>query len=126
MINVCIIGIAATILAVYFKKVGNEYSLYITLVACILIFILSINLIYQVVEFATNIIDIANINVMYIKVLLKITGITYLCEISSDVSKECGYIALSNQILVFGKLGVFAVSIPIFNKLIELVGTLLT
>ena len=53
------------------------------------------------------------------EILLKIVGISYITQFSSDMCKECGYGAIGNQIQIFGKLAVMTISMPIVLALID-------
>ena len=51
--------------------------------------------------------------------MIKMIGITYLAEFSSGICKDAGYGALGNQIEIFGKLSILAVSLPVILALLE-------
>ena len=59
------------------------------------------------------------LNPVYLNTLLKMTGITYIAEFSSGICKDAGYGALGNQIEIFGKLSILAVSLPVILALLE-------
>ena len=61
------------------------------------------------------------INHVYINTLMKMIGITYISEFSSGICKDAGYGSLGNQIEIFGKLSILAVSMPILLALMEMV-----
>lgn len=61
------------------------------------------------------------LNRMYLEVLLKMIGITYIAEFSSGICKDAGYGSLGSQIEIFGKLSVLAVSMPILLALLDTV-----
>ena len=70
--------------------------------------------------------ELTNVSKEYIKILLKITGITFICEITSDICKDCGYVAISNQVQIFGKISILVISLPIFSELILQIGKMLS
>ena len=57
--------------------------------------------------------------------LLKIVGITYIADFSSNLCKDAGYGAIAGQIEIFGKLSVLAISTPILMALLETVQSFL-
>lgn len=126
MITVGIIGIVAVLMAIQFKNIKPEYGTYISIVGCIIIFFYSMINLSELVGLIKKIIDNTSISYTYILLLLKIIGITYVAEFSADIAKDCGYAALSNQIQIFGKITVLAISVPIFESLIEAVGGILS
>ena len=59
------------------------------------------------------------INRVYLTTLLKITGVTYIAEFASGICKDAGYGSIANQIEIFGKLSILAMSMPIVLALLE-------
>lgn len=55
----------------------------------------------------------------YLSVLLKVIGITYICEFSAGICKDAGYQAVAGQIEVLGKLSVMFAGLPILFAVIE-------
>ena len=53
----------------------------------------------------------------YFSILLKMIGITYITEFSSDICKDAGYGALANQIGIAGKVTLISLSIPAITSL---------
>ena len=51
--------------------------------------------------------------------MLKVIGITYVCEFSSGVCRDAGYQAVAGQIEVLGKLTVMFAGLPILFAVIE-------
>ena len=52
-------------------------------------------------------------------------GITYVAEFSMNVCKDAGYAAIANQIEVFAKISILAVSLPVFVAFLETIGGLI-
>ncbi len=126
MLVIGIVGIVSALMAVQFKTMKSEYGILISIAGCIFIFIYSIRGLKNIIELLEHITSLGNVGTEYIKILLKILGITFISEISSDIAKDCGYAALSNQIQIFGKMSILLISLPIFSEIISLIGTLLS
>ena len=126
MIIIGIVGIVTALLAVQFKTIKPEYGILISVAGCILIFVCSIKGMKSIIELVNQITALSSISKGSIKILLKITGITFVSEISSDISKDCGYMALANQIQIFGKMTILVISLPVFTQIISSIGTLLS
>lgn len=125
MLSIGILGIAVVLLAVQFKSIKSEYGIMISVAGCIFIFVYSLTRIEDIVDIVDRLTSLTSISREYIKILLKITGITFISEISSDIAKDCGYTAVANQVQIFGKLSVLGISLPVFVELISSVGKLL-
>lgn len=125
MFTVGVLGIIIVILALQLKNIKSEYSVVIMIVGCVIIFFYSISGIIKVVETLKKIINDTGINDEQIIILLKIMGISYIAEFVSDIAKDSGYSALSNQIQIYGKITILVVSVPILESLINCINGLL-
>ncbi len=125
MFTVGVLGIIIVILALQLKNIKSEYSVVIMIVGCVIIFFYSISGIIKVVEILKIIINDTGINDEQIIILLKIMGISYIAEFVSDIAKDSGYSALSNQIQIYGKITILVVSVPILESLINCINGLL-
>ena len=125
MFTVGVLGIIIVILALQLKNIKSEYSVVIMIVGCVIIFFYSISGIIKVVEILKKIINDTGINDEQIIILLKIMGISYIAEFVSDIAKDSGYSALSNQIQIYGKITILVVSVPILESLINCINGVL-
>ena len=125
MFTVGVLGIIIVILALQLKNIKSEYSVVIMIVVLVIIFIYSFSGIIKVVEIFKKIINDTGINDEQIIILLKIMGISYIAEFVSDIAKDSGYSALSNQIQIYGKITILVVSVPILESLINCINGLL-
>lgn len=125
MFTVGVLGIIIVILVLQLKNIKSEYSVVIMIVGCVIIFFYSISGIIKVVEILKKIINDTGINDEQIIILLKIMGISYIAEFVSDIAKDSGYSALSNQIQIYGKITILVVSVPILESLINCINGLL-
>jgi len=119
MIKIAAMGIGAAVLAAWVKTVKLEYSLWITVFSGILLglaVIMKLETIVKELHFLQQ--YFANY-ASYIKLLIKIVGITYLAEFSSDLCKDAGANTLASQIELFGKLSILVLCMPIMTSLLE-------
>jgi len=126
MINIALIGITATLMAIMFKKGKEEYSLYISISACIIIILLGIGKLEVIIEAINKLQGYIQINKAYIGILIKIIGITYVTEFSASLCKDSGYHSIGEQIELVGKLTILAISMPIMLALLETLNNFLT
>ena len=126
MIAIGIVSIAVVLLAIQFKSMKPEYSIFISVAGCIFIFIFILAKMKDIISLLDRLSDLTSVSREYVKILLKITGITFISEIASDISKDCGYTAVSNQVQIFGKITVLVISLPVFTELISKIGGLLS
>lgn len=124
MIKIAILGIVVVLLALPFRIIKGEYSLYLSIAGCILIFYFILGKMQQVIELMEKIGASLPIEAGYLEILIKIIGITYITEFSADLCKDAGYSALASQIAIAGKLSVLGISMPVITALLEMVSGL--
>lgn len=119
VVTIAIVGITAVLLAVQMKGLKGEYAVYLTAAAGCVIFFYGISKMETIFQAIRKIQELIRIDKVYLTVLLKLVGITYIAEFSSGICKDAGYGAIGNQIEIFGKLSILAVSMPIVLALLE-------
>lgn len=118
MIKVSVIAVLGVLVAIQFKGIKPEYSMYIGLALGLLVFGYAVNQLRILVgSFAwmKNLFEGAD---SYLAILVKVIGITYLCEFSASVCKDAGYGTVADQIEVLGKLSVMFAGLPILLAVI--------
>ena len=123
--GVMFFGIASALLAVLLGQIKGEYSIYIILAAGIFLFIFILSKMSTVIAAVNQIKSYIHFEDAYINVLIKIVGISYLTQFSEDLCRDCGYHSLANQLQIFGKISVLAVSMPVVLSLLETINQVL-
>ena len=118
VLTIGILGIAGALLAVELKGLKGEYGIYLVAAVGLVIFFYGITKLKTVIETIRQVQSYIRLNRMYLEVLLKMIGITYIAEFSSGICKDAGYGSLGSQSEIFGKLSVLAVSMPILLALL--------
>ena len=126
MIKIAMIGLAAVLLAMQLKAGRPEYEIFITLAACLCIFFFLLTKLQIVLQAVNQIQTYIHIDAKYMAILMKMIGITYIAEFSSNLCKDAGYQAVAGQIEMFGKISVLVISMPVLMALIETVGEFLS
>ena len=99
IITISIVGITAVMLAVELKGVKGEYGTYLAAAAGCFIFFYGIKKMEVILDAMRRIQD--------------------MVRFSAGICKDAGYGAIGNQIEIFGKLTILAVSMPIVLALLE-------
>lgn len=123
--RVGILGISVSLFAMQFKGLKSEYGIYMTITAALIIFYISFEKISSVINGINQIRQYLNVG-DYMPIMIKIVGISYITELSSDICKDAGYGTIGNQIQLLGKLTILAVSMPVFETLFNTVSGLLS
>ena len=121
MLQAGIIGVAGALLAVQFKSGKAEYGIYISIALSLLIFFGILGHLEAIISMVQTIGAYISMDTVYIGTLLKMLGITYIAEFSSNICKDAGYQTIAGQIEIFGKLAVLVLSLPIIMALLDAV-----
>lgn len=119
IIRISVLGIAGVLLAILVKEVRPEYSFYLTMASGLAILFFAVGKLSYLLSSLKEIQAYIPIETTYMNILLKMIGITYIGQFSAGICKDAGYSAVANQIEIFGKLAVLAISMPILTALLE-------
>ena len=79
----------------------------------------------SIFERVRDISQTVGVDILYIEILFKIIGISYLCEFASAVCRDSGQTAFSVKIDLAGKLLILTASLPVFTELIDVITQIL-
>lgn len=125
VIQIGVLGVAGTLLAVQFKSGKSEYGIYISIALSLVIFFAILGKLEVMVEALRTIGSYISMDTLYIGTLIKMLGITYIAEFSSNICKDAGYQTIAKQIEIFGKLAILVMSMPILMALLETIAGVL-
>ncbi len=120
ILQIAIIAITASILAVTLKSERPEFSIIISVVAGIMIFFVSSTYLKSVLNVLNEITEKINIDLSFIEIILKIVSISYICEFSSQICKDAGEGAIASKVELAGKILILFTSAPVMLSLLEL------
>ncbi len=118
--QIAAVGLVAGVLAISIKKTNPEIALQVSVVAGVLILIMVLPSLSESVAFITNLSQVAGIS-EGVSLVLKITGIAYVCEFSSQLLKDANEGALATKVELGGKLVIVVLTLPLLGEFVELV-----
>ena len=118
-----IIGIAliAVIIIIMLKQYRPEYAIFISILTGALILILVMDKLDGIISLIKSIQDKSQINMEFITLLIKITGIAFLSEFAVSICKDSGEGAIASKIEMGTKIIIISMSIPIISSLLEII-----
>ena len=120
MLQICVLGVAGIFAALIIKKDKPEYATLIILIVSFFIAIRVLGILENVINEVEGWKILLGNNSAYLNLLLKLLGITYICDFAANLCKDSGYAALSNHIELFGKIAVMAAGFPVIQIMIEM------
>lgn len=89
IIKILGIGLISLVIILIVKQYKPEFTVYISLAASILILTLIFDKLYDVINLLNNLAGRTAINMTFITLLIKITGIAILTEFAVSICKDC-------------------------------------
>ena len=104
-IQIALLGVVGTLLALQFKSGKSEYGIYVSLAVSLFLFLCMLSRLEIFVRTVKKIADVA--------------------EFASGICKDAGYQNIAVQIEIFTKLTILAIGMPVLLALLELIGDFL-
>jgi stage III sporulation protein AD len=113
MVQVVGIGMTAVLLILVVRRSHPELAVQITIVVAGIVFFLVLDKLRMIIELFTEMAKRAGIGEMYLIILLKIIGISYLVEFGAQVCRDAGEGAIASKIELAGKVMILVMAVPI-------------
>lgn len=124
-IQIALLGVVGTLLALQFKSGKSEYGIYVSLAVSLFLFLCMLSRLEIFVQTVKKIADYIKLDAGQMSILLKMAGVTYVAEFASGICKDAGYQNIAVQIEIFTKLTSLAIGMPVLLALLELIGDFL-
>lgn len=124
-IQIALLGVVGTLLALQFKSGKSEYGIYVSLAVSLFLFLYMLSRLEIFVRTVKKIADYIKLDAGQMSILLKMAGVTYVAEFASGICKDAGYQNIAVQIEIFTKLTILAIGMPVLLALLELIGDFL-
>ena len=115
------IGLIGAILSILLRNSKPEFSMLIPVVVSFTVLACAMPYLIRITEELSRMASSAGINSSYMRIVIKVIGISYLVCITAELCKDAGENAIAAKIKLGGKLIILAMAIPIINSLLNLV-----
>lgn len=121
MVQVCVLAVAGLFAALITRKDKPEFATLIILLVSFFIAIRVLGVLENVMAEVEGWREILGGNAVYMTLLLKLIGITYICDFAANLCRDSGYSALSNHIEIFGKAAIMVAGFPMIRIMIDMI-----
>lgn len=121
MIKVLGIAICVLLCSLFIKNYNKTLSVILSIFGGITIFLLVSDKISEIMSSLITLSDSIQTSYEYIKLMVKVLGITLISQFVSDICKDSGEIALSSVVLLAAKIIVISMVLPLFEAIINIV-----
>ena len=121
IIKIIGIGLISLIIIILLKQYKPEFTIYISLLAGVLILLLVIDELSGIISLLQTFANKVSINGTFLSLLIKITGIAFLSEFAVSICKDSGEGAIASKIELGSKIIIISMSVPIISSLLEII-----
>ena len=103
------------------KKYNADYSIILTICSVTVIFLYIVGYIVEGFTSIKEIFEASAMNISYLTILLKCTGVCLVSEFTADCCKDAGQQALSSLAAYGGRILVLLMALPLFTELLNII-----
>lgn len=126
ILSITAAAVCISVLALSVKEMKNDMGQLITFAAVICIMCALIPYLMKVVASIKELSSYSKIGERYMEPILKITGISYISQMGSELCSDSGEKALASRVEMAGKIAIGVVTIPIAREAFEKIMGILT
>ncbi len=119
------VGIVTAVLSLLVKQHRPELAIVIPILGGIAIFLLVAPYLRGMVEMFENLAEQAGMQNQYLKLILKMIGVAYLCQFTAELCRDAGEVSVAGKIELGGKLLILSLSMPIVTQFLGLVESII-
>lgn len=120
MIKVVGIVLTALIINIVLKNYSKEFTFLVNIVCTIIIFTSISKDLKGIVDRLTSISNEISVLLPYIKIMLKILGISMIAQLLSDLCRDNGENTLANQTELSAKIIILVTALPLFTTIMDI------
>lgn len=121
IVKIGLLGLVSVGIALFIKQTRPEVAYLFVVCAGLFLLYLCFDTFAAVADMAGRIGEGLGEYQTYIRLLLKIVGISYISEFCSGMCQDAGYQALGRQVEIAGKFCILLTGMPIFYMMIDTV-----
>ncbi len=125
IIQIVGLGLLVTILSLVIKEQNPLFAFLLAVFTGIAIFLFLIGKISEVIRVLESLANKSNIDMIFLKSILKIIGIAYIAEFGAQIVRDAGQDAIASKIELAGKILIMVMAVPIIHVIVETVMQLL-
>ncbi|MBQ8164412.1 MAG: hypothetical protein IJZ94_01160 [Clostridia bacterium] len=124
-IKISIAGIVLAVLIILFKNIKSEYSVMVSIAGCCIILASLVSAVSDVFGFVKNLLSEHGINSTYLEIILKVCGISFICNFAAETCRDSGAGAVAVTVETAGRICIVATVMPLALSLTETVSEII-
>ena len=124
IVKIAVLAITGAFLTAQIKNLKPEYGQVLLIAMGVLLLFFAASYLEGIKQLLEKITSMVTIPETYLAILLKMTGIAYVCEFASNLCKDAGCQTIASQVELIGKLSMLFLGIPVITSLVDTVSKL--
>lgn len=121
IVKIGLLGLVSVGIALFIRQTRPEIAYVFMVCAGLFLFYLCLDTFTAVADMTGQLGESLGDDHQYIRLLLKIVGISYISEFCGGMCQDAGYQALGRQVEIAGKFCILMTGLPIFYTLMDTV-----
>lgn len=113
--------VIGVLLTIKLKGTGSPLWMYLSIALSVFVLMYAVNRLSFVFDFLNEVLADIGLESGYFDILIKIVGISYLCEFTANICRESGLVSVASQVEIGGKLTMMVLSMPILLAIVEMI-----
>ena len=113
-------GVIACVLIVTVRQYRPEMAMMMTIGTGVLILGMILVDFAPMVSSISDLVQKTGVNSGYIMVVVKAIGISLIAQLAADICRDAGEQSIAAKVEMGGKLGIVAITLPLFGDLLQL------
>lgn len=122
LVGLCVLTVSAVVLI---KTQHKEFALLISVAFSIVLLLYAFGPLKEIIASVKSMAQIYALNDGYIKLIIKIIGVSYLVRFAADICNDSGETAMANKAELIGKLLITVLYIPVITEILHAVSELM-
>jgi stage III sporulation protein AD len=119
IVSIAGIAICAAVIAAMLRRYHQEYAVFLSIAAGILILLAILSNVSPAVKQINTLLSSAGLTADYAVILFKTLGICFLAQFAADACRDAGESALASNVELAGKIAIVVLSLPLFEKIAQ-------
>ncbi len=119
IMKIAFFSITALVFIILIQQSRKDFALIISLFVGVSIFVFVFNKFNAIILFLQDVALKANINTVYLNIVLKILAISYIASFCSEICKDSGCNNIASKVEFGGKILILFLAIPILMAVLQ-------
>lgn len=119
LLKIISIGLCGVVINLILREYKSDFAFFINVVTGLLIFMVMYDGIKEVLSEFAYIKDLSGIKMDVVTPIIKVIGIGYITEFSSNLAEDSGNKNLASKIVMGGKIAICVLALPVIKSLIN-------